>query len=49
MQEALQRAVAENPSLAEQYPELASVVAKNEAEAAKELGNKAFSDKRCAA
>lgn len=33
----------------EQYPELASHVAKNEAEAAKESGNKAFSEKRCAA
>lgn len=46
IQDALRRAVAEDPSLAEQYPELASVVAKNEAEAAKDLGNKAFSEKR---
>lgn len=45
-QDALQRAVAQDPSLVQQYPELASHVAKNEAEAAKELGNKAFSEKR---
>lgn len=43
----MQRAVAQDPSLVQQYPELASHVAKNEAEAAKELGNKEFSEKRC--
>ena len=36
VQDALRRAVAEDASLAEQYPELASMVAKNEAEAEKE-------------
>lgn len=45
-QDALRRAVAEDGSLVEQYPELASLVAKNEAEASKELGNRAFSEKR---
>ncbi|KAK9827318.1 hypothetical protein WJX81_003977 [Elliptochloris bilobata] len=44
--EALQRAVAENPSLGQQYPELASVVAKGEAAAEKERGNAAFAAKR---
>ena len=46
MQDALRRAVAQDANLAEQYPELASLVAKNEAEAEKEKGNKAFSGKR---
>ena len=46
MQDALRRAVAQDASLAEQYPELASLVARNEAEAEKEKGNKAFSEKR---
>ena len=45
-QDALRRAVAEDPSLAQQYPELASHVAKNEAEAEKDAGNKAFAAKR---
>ncbi len=40
--------MAQDASLAEQYPELANLVAKNEAEAEKEKGNKAFSEKRCA-
>ena len=44
--DALRRAVAENPSLAEQYPELAAHVAKNEAEEEKDKGNKAFAAKR---
>lgn len=48
MQDALRRAVAQDASLTEQYPELASLVAKNEAEAEKEKGNKAFSEKRSA-
>ena len=38
--------MAQDASLAEQYPELASLVAKNEAEAEKEKGNRAFSEKR---
>ena len=46
MQDALRRAVAEDASLAEQYPELASMVAKNEAEAEKDKGSKAFNEKR---
>ena len=46
VQDALRRAVAEDTSLAEQYPELASLVAKNEAEAEKEKGSKAFNEKR---
>ena len=45
-QEALQCAVAENPLLAQQYPELAAVVAKGEAAALKERGNAAFAAKR---
>jgi len=48
VQDALKRAVAQDASLAEQYPELASLVASNEAEAEKEKGNKAFSEKRSA-
>ena len=40
--------MAQDASLAEQYPELASLVASNEAEAEKEKGNKAFSEKRSA-
>ena len=40
--------MAQDVSLAEQYPELASLVASNEAEAEKEKGNKAFSEKRSA-
>ena len=48
VQDDLRRAVAQDASLAEQYPELANLVAKNEAEAEKEKGNKAFSEKRCA-
>ncbi len=46
VQDALRRAVAEDASLAEQYPELASMVAKNEAEAEKDKGSKAFNEKR---
>lgn len=38
--------MAQDASLAEQYPELVGLVAKNEAEAEKEKGNKAFSEKR---
>ena len=45
-QEALRCAVAENPLLAQQYPELAAVVAKGEAAALKERGNAAFAAKR---
>ncbi len=48
VQDDLRRAVAQDASLAEQYPELANLVAKNEAEAEKENGNKAFSEKRYA-
>ena len=48
VQDALRRAVAQDASLAEQYPELANLVAKNEAAAEKEKGNKAFSEKRSA-
>lgn len=39
--------MAENPSLAQQYPELASVVGKGEAAKEKERGNAAFAAKRC--
>ena len=46
MQNALRRAVAEDASLAEQYPELASMVAKNEAEAEKDKGSRAFNENR---
>ena len=38
--------MAENPSLAQQYPELASVVTKGEAAKEKERGNAAFAAKR---
>lgn len=47
LQDALRRAVAEDPGLAQQYPELAAHVAKNEAEAEKDRGNSAFAAKRC--
>ena len=46
-QEALQRAVAENPALALEHPELAQVIRKGAAAEEKEKGNRAFSEKRC--
>ena len=43
----MQRAVAEDPSLAAQYPHLGDVVKKGQANAEKEKGNAAFAEKRC--
>eukprot|EP00884_Botryococcus_braunii_P020072 jgi/Botrbrau1/6749/Bobra.0324s0034.1 len=45
-QEALQRAVRENPALAVQYPELAKVVDQGRAAEEKEKGNRAFADQK---
>lgn len=47
VQEALLRAVRENPALAEQYPQLGKVLDKGRAAEEKERGNQAFAAQRC--